>query len=71
MVVLPNIKTASILLTCHHLTDFSIDCMWNVFATSPGKSLSDEIGGVVKGLTARASLQCALSSQILSGKTMF
>ena len=71
MVVLPNIKTASILLTCHYLTDFSIDCMWNVFVTSPGKSLCDGVGGAVKRLTARASLQCPISSQILSGKTMF
>ena len=55
---------------CHHLTDFSIDCMWN-FLTSHGKSPCDVIGGTMKRLTARASLQCPISSQILSGKTMF
>ena len=56
---------------CHHLTDFSIDCMWNFFATSHGKSTCDGIGGTVKRLTARASLQRPISSQILSAKTMF
>ena len=56
---------------CHHLTDFSIDCMWNFFATSHGKSPCDRIGGTVKRLTARGSLQCPISSQIVSAKTMF
>ena len=56
---------------CHHLTDFSIDCMWNFLATSHRKSPCDVIGGTMKRLTARASLQCPISSQILSGKTMF
>ena len=56
---------------CHHLTDFSIDCMWNFFATSHGKSTCDGIGGTVKRLTARASLQRPISSQILSAKKMF
>ena len=56
---------------CHHLTDFSIDCMWNFFATCHGKSTCDGIGGTVKRLTARASLQRPISSQILSAKKMF
>ena len=32
---------------CHHLTDFSIDCMWNFFATSHEKSPCDGIDGTV------------------------
>ena len=45
--------------------------MWNFFATSHGKSTCDGIGGTVKRLTARASLQRPISSQILSAKKMF
>ena len=45
--------------------------MWNVFATSHGKLPRDGIGGTVKRLTARVSLQCPISSQILSNKTVF
>ena len=56
---------------CHYLTDFLIDCMWNFFATSHGKLRCDGIGGKLKRLTARASLQCPISSQILSVKTIF
>ena len=56
---------------CHHLTDFSTDCIWNIFITSHDKSLCDGIGSTVEMLKARASLQCPISSQILSAKTMF
>ena len=56
---------------CHQLTDFSIDCMWNFFATSHGKSPCDGICGTVKRVIARTNLQCPISSQILSAKTMF
>ena len=55
---------------CHHLNDFSIDCMCNFFTTSHGKSPCDRIGGTVRRLTARASLQRPISSQIFSAKTM-
>ena len=41
------------------------------FATSHGKSPCDGIGGTVKRLTARASLQHPVSSQILSAKQIF
>ena len=54
-----------------HLTDFSIDCMWNFFATGHGKSTCDGIGGTVKRLTARASLQRPISLQIFPTKTIF
>ena len=43
-------------LTLHH-QDFSLDASWTFFATSHGKSPCDGIGGTVKRLTARASLQ--------------
>ena len=56
---------------CHHANDFSVDCVWNVFATSHGKSTCDGIGCTVKRLTAGTSLQCPVSSQILSAKWMF
>jgi hypothetical protein len=56
---------------CHHANDFYINCEWNFFATSHGKSPCDGIGGTVKGLTARASLQRTTTRHILSVEQMF
>ena len=47
----------NILNLCHHKEDYLIDCMWNFFATSHGKSTCDGIGNTVKRITAPASLQ--------------
>ena len=46
-------------------------CEWNFFATSHGKSPCDGIGGTVKRLTTRASLQRPISNQILTAEKMF
>src|SRR4051794_16264353 len=54
-----------------HETDFGIPCSWNFFATSHGKRPCDGIGGTVKRLTARASLQRPIDNQILTPKDMF
>lgn len=54
----------------HHLKDFGIPCEWNFFGTSHGKSACDGIGGTVKRLTAKASLQRTYSDQILSCSDM-
>ena len=56
---------------CHHFHDFSIECTWNFFSTSHGKSPCDGIGGTLKRLTSQASLQRPTSDQILSAKEMF
>ena len=56
---------------CHHADDFSVKCKWNFFATSHGKSPCDGIGGTVKRLAARASLQRTTSCHILSAEQMF
>ena len=58
----------NILNLCHHVTDFA---RWSFFATSLGKSPCDGIGGTVKKLVARASLQRPLDNQILSMEKMF
>ena len=51
---------------CCHKDDFGIPAQWNFFATSHGKSPCDGIGGTVKRLVARASLQATISGQILT-----
>ena len=53
-----------------HEDDFGIDATWVLFATSHGKSPCDGIGGTVKRLTARASLQRSYSDQILDVSSM-
>ena len=44
---------------------------WSFFATSHGKSPCDGVGGTVKRLAARASLQRPLADQILTPETPF
>jgi hypothetical protein len=56
---------------CNHKRDFNLDCEWNFFATSHEKSACDGIGGTVKRLTAKASLQRPVNKQILTPKNMF
>ena len=56
---------------CHHKEDSSLDCEWNFFAISHGKSACDGIGGTVKRLTAKASLQRPVDRQILNPREMF
>lgn len=56
---------------CHHQSDFGIRAAWSFFATSHGKSACDGIGGTVKRLTARASLQRPYNDQITSPVQMY
>ena len=56
---------------CHHSTDFSVDAEWHFSATSHGKSACDGVGGTVKRLAARASLQRPIDQQILTPCQLF
>ena len=56
---------------CLHKMDFNVDCVWNFFATSHGKSPSDGIGGTVKRLATKASLQRPTDNQILNASDMY
>ena len=51
-------------LTCHR-QDFSSDAEWHFFATAHGKGPCDGLGGTVKRLAAKASLQRPYEDQIL------
>ena len=64
-----NIK--NFLKLCCHLEDFQIKAKWCFFATSHGKSPCDCIGGTLKRLAARASLQRTKTEQILTPLDMF
>ena len=56
---------------CLHEKDFNVKCEWSFFATSHGKSPCDGLGGTLKRLTARASLQRTHSRPILTAKQVF
>lgn len=56
---------------CLHKTDFGIEAEWQFFATSHGKSACDGLGGTVKRLAAKASLQRPYISQILTAKELY
>ncbi|XP_071944232.1 uncharacterized protein [Antedon mediterranea] len=56
---------------CHHQEDFGLDAEWNFFATSHGKSACDGIGGTVKRLVTKRSLQRLTECHILTSLSMF
>jgi len=61
----------SFLNLCKHQDDFNMSAVWNFFATSHGKQPCDGIGGTVKRLVAKASLQHSQNDHILDHKSMF
>ena len=54
-----------------HVQDFGIKAEWNFFTTSHWKNLCDRVGGTVKHLATRASLQRSLDNQILTPFQLF
>ena len=50
----------------YHKQDFGIDAEWHFFATSHGKNACDGVGGSLKRLAAKASLQRPIEDQILT-----
>ena len=54
-----------------HKTDFELEAEWHFFATSHGKSPCDGIGGTVKRLSRRASLQRPVERQIMTTGDLF
>lgn len=50
----------------YYEVDFGVRAKWHFFATSHGKGSCDGIGGALKRLAARASLQLAAYRQILT-----
>lgn len=55
----------------YHRTDFAVDAEWHFYATSHGKSASDGIGGTLKRLAAKASLQRPMNDHILTPKQLY
>ena len=56
---------------CNHEADFGIQAEWHFSATSHGKGASDGVGGTVKLLAARASLQRPYERQIMTPLQLF
>lgn len=52
----------------HHCSDFGVEAEWHYFATAHGKGPSDGLGGTLKRLATRASLQ---GTQIQTPKELF
>ena len=72
MVLRPSIKTKKNFHNlCLHESDFGIPAEWHFSATSHGKGACDGIGGTVKRLAARASLQRPYNNQIMTPRQLF
>lgn len=56
---------------CCHARDFGPSAEWHFFATSHGKSPCDGIGGTVKRLVARASLQSPVEGHIMYPRELY
>jgi hypothetical protein len=52
-----NFAKISLIYIYNHYADVNIEVVWNYFASSHGKGPRDGIGGTVKRLAAKASLQ--------------
>ena len=55
----------------HHEEDFGISAEWHFSATAHGKGACDGLGGTVKRLAARASLQKPYNDQIMTPRQLF
>lgn len=56
---------------CYHEADFQVPAEWHFSATSHGKGACDGIGGSVKRLAARTSLQRPYDQQITTPRQLF
>lgn len=56
---------------CYHESDFHLSAEWNFFATSHGKSACDGVGGTVKRLASRASIQRPYEDQMMTPHELF
>jgi hypothetical protein len=56
---------------CQHESDFGIKATWHFFATGHGKSPCDGIGGTVKRIITKTSLQRPSNNQILTPEQMY
>lgn len=54
-----------------HLAEYGIPAEWNFFATSHGKNISDGLGGTLKRLATKASLQKPYTHQIMTSRQLF
>ena len=56
---------------CHHKDDFGVKAEWHFSATSHEKGACDGLGGTVKRLAARASLQRPYNDQLMTPRQLF
>lgn len=56
---------------CFHKEDFGIDTEWHFFASAHGKGPCDGVGGTLKRLATKASLQRPYDNQILTPQQLF
>ena len=55
----------------HHEMDFGIPAEWHLHATAHGKGSCDGIGGNLKRLAARASLQASSKDPIVTADALY
>ena len=66
-----HLYSIKIVRTSHHKADFGIDTEWHFFATLHGKGPCDGLGGIVKWLAVKASLQQPYKHQIMTPHQLY
>jgi len=56
---------------CNHHKDFQLEAEWHFFASAHGKSACDGLGGTIKRMARKASLQRPYNDQILTPRELF
>ena len=56
---------------CLHQENFRVSAEWHFYATSHGKGACDGLGGTLKRLAARASLQQPYNDQIMTPRQLY
>ena len=56
---------------CLHKEDFGVSAEWHFYATSHGKGACNGLGGTLKRLAARASLQRPYNDQIMTPRQLY
>lgn len=56
---------------CNHQNDFQLEAEWHFFASAHGKSACDGLGGTIKRMARKASLQRPNNDQILTSQELF
>jgi hypothetical protein len=64
-------NTKNFINLCYHKDDFGMGAAWHILAMSHGKGACDGIGGAIKRLARKASLQNPYEEKIITPRQLY